>query len=66
MCKSYRFLSKKKSFFFLDQHLAIFEEDLCQLMKPMKELVFLDTHGEIHKEKVESYLLMVQRLFPSN
>jgi len=32
-------------------------------MKPMKELVFLDIHGEIHKEKVESYLPMVQRLF---
>ncbi len=32
-------------------------------MKPMKEFVFLDIPGKIHKEKVESYLPMVQRLF---
>ena len=48
------------------QHVAIFEEDLCQLIKQMKELVFLDIHGEIHKEKVEPYRSMVQRLFPYN
>jgi hypothetical protein len=30
----------------------------------MKELVFLDIHGEIHQEKLESYRFMVQSLFP--
>ena len=32
----------------------------------MKELVFLDIHGEIHKEKVEPYRSMVQTRFPSS
>lgn len=30
----------------------------------MKELVFLDIHGEIRREKVEPYRSMVQALFP--
>ncbi len=30
----------------------------------MKELVFLDIHGEIHDEKLEPYYSMVQTLFP--
>lgn len=30
----------------------------------MKELIFLDIHGQIHKEKVEPYRSMVQTLFP--
>ena len=30
----------------------------------MKQLLFLDIHGEIHKEKIEPYRPMVQTLFP--
>ncbi|CAF5090327.1 unnamed protein product, partial [Rotaria sp. Silwood1] len=46
------------------QHVAIFEQDLCQLVENLKEFTFLDINGEIHYEKVESYRSMVQTRFP--
>jgi hypothetical protein len=36
------------------------------LIYKLKEFVFLDIHGEIHEEKVESYRSMVQTHFPNN
>jgi hypothetical protein len=49
---------------FVSQHVAIFEQDLCQLVENLKEFTFLDINGEIHYEKVESYRSMVQARFP--
>ncbi|CAF4776343.1 unnamed protein product [Rotaria sp. Silwood1] len=46
------------------QHVTIFEQDLSQLVKNLKEFTFLDIFGEIHHEKVEPYRLMTQSLFP--
>jgi hypothetical protein len=44
----------------------IFKQDLCQLVEKMKEFLFLDIHGEIHKEKVKPYLAMVITCFPNS
>ena len=46
--------------------MAIFEQDLCQLIEKLKELTFLDIYGEINYEKVEPYRLMVQTRFPNS
>ncbi|CAF4057748.1 unnamed protein product, partial [Rotaria sp. Silwood2] len=46
------------------QHVTIFEQDLSQLVKNLKEFTFLDIFGEIHYEKVEPYRLMAESLFP--
>ncbi|CAF4538884.1 unnamed protein product [Rotaria sp. Silwood2] len=46
------------------QHVAVFEQDLCQLVEKLKEFTFLDIYGEIHYEKVEVYRSMVQVRFP--
>ncbi len=51
-------------FVFLGEHVNIFERDLGEFVEQMKELVFLDIHGEIHVEKVQPYRSMVQRSFP--
>ncbi|CAF1403041.1 unnamed protein product [Rotaria magnacalcarata] len=48
------------------RHATVFKQDLCQLVKNLKELTFLDIHGEIDHEKVESYRLMAQRRFPNS
>ncbi|CAF2953042.1 unnamed protein product [Rotaria sp. Silwood2] len=48
------------------QHVAVFEQDLCQLVETLKEFIFLDIYGEIHKEKVEPYRLMAQTRFPNS
>jgi hypothetical protein len=53
-------------FICLGQHVNIFKEDLCQLVEQMKEFIFLDIYGKIHKEKVEPYRSMVQRCFPNS
>jgi hypothetical protein len=52
--------------FILAQHVAIFEQDLCQLVEELKEFTFLDIYGEIHSEKVEPYRLMAQARFPNS
>ncbi|CAF1371476.1 unnamed protein product [Rotaria sordida] len=48
------------------QHMAIFEQDLCQLAEKLKEFTFLDIYDEIHYEKVEVYRSMVQIRFPQS
>ncbi|CAF3887456.1 unnamed protein product [Rotaria sordida] len=48
------------------QHVVVFEQDLYQLVKKLKEFIFLDIYGEIHYEKVEPYRLMVQASFPNS
>ncbi|CAF4669233.1 unnamed protein product [Rotaria socialis] len=50
----------------IKKHVIIFEEDLCELVEQMKDLIFLDIHGEIHEEKVEPYRSVVQAIFPYN
>ncbi|CAF4937666.1 unnamed protein product [Rotaria sp. Silwood1] len=50
----------------IDQHVAIFEQDLCQLTENLKEFTFLDIYGKIDYEKVEPYRLMVQARFPNS
>ncbi|CAF3956624.1 unnamed protein product [Rotaria sp. Silwood1] len=49
-----------------NQHVAIFEQDLCQLTENLKEFTFLDIYGKIDYEKVEPYRLMVQARFPNS
>lgn len=46
--------------------MAVFEQDLAQLFGQLKELVFLDIYGNIPKEKIESYRLMIQLHFPNS
>ncbi|CAF1369589.1 unnamed protein product, partial [Rotaria sordida] len=46
------------------RHVVVFEQDLCQLIKELKEFTFLDIYGEIHYEKVKAYRSMVQTRFP--
>ncbi|CAF3361392.1 unnamed protein product [Rotaria sp. Silwood2] len=46
------------------QHVTVFEQDLSQLVKELKEFTFLTIYGEIHYEKVEAYRSMVQARFP--
>ncbi|CAF1601977.1 unnamed protein product [Rotaria magnacalcarata] len=48
------------------QHVAAFEKDLCQLVEKLKEFTGLDIYGEILREKVEPYRLMVQARFPNS
>ncbi|CAF4692957.1 unnamed protein product [Rotaria sp. Silwood1] len=48
------------------QHVAIFEQDLCQLVENLKEFTFLNIYGEIPYKKVEPYHLMVQARFPNS
>ncbi|CAF0745482.1 unnamed protein product [Rotaria sordida] len=49
-----------------NQHVAVFEQDLCQLTGKLKDFIFLDIYGEIHYEKVEPYRSMVQARFPDS
>ncbi|CAF3836111.1 unnamed protein product [Rotaria sp. Silwood1] len=48
------------------QHVAVFQQDICQLVEKLKEFTFLDIYGEILYEKVESYRSMVQARFPNS
>ncbi|CAF3853145.1 unnamed protein product, partial [Rotaria sp. Silwood1] len=48
------------------QHAAIFEQDLCQLVKKLKQLVYLNIYGKIPYKKVEPYRLMAQNRFPNS
>ncbi|CAF4363021.1 unnamed protein product [Rotaria sp. Silwood2] len=50
----------------IDQHVAVFEQDLCQLIGKLKDFIFLDIYGKIHYEKVEPYRSMVQARFPDS
>ena len=50
----------------LVQHMAVFKQDLCQLVKNLKEFVFLSIYGEIHYKKAEAYRSMAQARFPNS
>ncbi|CAF3872983.1 unnamed protein product, partial [Rotaria sp. Silwood1] len=50
----------------INQHAAIFEQDLCQLVKKLKQLVYLNIYGKIPYKKVEPYRLMAQNRFPNS
>ncbi|CAF1480169.1 unnamed protein product [Adineta steineri] len=56
----YKSLQTRES---IDEHVSVLEEDLNELVKQLKEFVFLEILGEIHVEKVEPYRAMVQRHF---
>ncbi|CAF3299899.1 unnamed protein product [Rotaria socialis] len=58
-----RWLKYLKATESINQHAARFEQDLCELVEQLKQLVYLDIHGEINDEKLESYRLMVQKRF---
>ena len=53
-------------FFFVDQHVFVFQHDLNELFEQLNKFVFLEILGEIHEEKVEPYRSMVQRNFPNS
>ncbi|CAF5154106.1 unnamed protein product, partial [Rotaria sp. Silwood1] len=49
-----KFLITSKS---IAQHVVIFEQDICQLIKELKEFTFLDIYGKLDYEKVEPYIV---------
>ncbi|CAF2911000.1 unnamed protein product [Rotaria sp. Silwood2] len=50
----------------LNEHVIVFEQDLCQLVEQLKEFVYLDIYGNIDYDKVEPYHSMVQKRFPNS
>ncbi|CAF3068386.1 unnamed protein product [Rotaria sp. Silwood2] len=50
----------------INEHVAVFEQDLSQLFEQLKQLVYLDIHGDTSSEKIEPYRLMVQTRFPNS
>jgi len=48
------------------QHVALFEENLCQLVGNLREFLFLDIYGQTHSEKIQPYRSMVERRFPNS
>ncbi|CAF1618069.1 unnamed protein product [Rotaria magnacalcarata] len=50
----------------INEHVIVFEQDLCQLVEQLKEFVYLDIYGKIDYEKLEPYHLMVQKRFPNS
>ncbi|CAF3767171.1 unnamed protein product [Rotaria sp. Silwood1] len=48
------------------EHVAVFQQDLSELVEQLKELVLLDIYGEINREKIEPYRSMVQMHFPNS
>ncbi len=48
------------------QHVAVFEQNLCQLVENLTEFVFLDIYGDTYPEKIEPYRSMVKRRFPNS
>ncbi|CAF4882805.1 unnamed protein product [Rotaria sp. Silwood1] len=50
----------------INEHVIVFEQDLCQLVEQLKQFVYLDIYGKIDPEKVEPYHLMVQTRFPNS
>ncbi|CAF1469393.1 unnamed protein product [Rotaria sp. Silwood1] len=49
-----------------NEHVIVFEQDLCQLVEQLKQLVYLDIYGQIDPKKVKPYHLMVQKRFPNS
>jgi hypothetical protein len=62
----YFHFSKNKINCYLDEHVIVFEQDLCQLVEQLKQFVYLDIYGDTDYEKVEPYYLMVQKRFPNS
>ncbi|CAF1070763.1 unnamed protein product [Rotaria sordida] len=50
----------------INEHVIVFEKDLCQLVEQLKEFVYLDIYGRIGPEKVKLYHSMVQKRFPNS
>ncbi|CAF1299149.1 unnamed protein product [Rotaria sordida] len=50
----------------INEHVVVFEQDLSQLFEQLKQLVYLDIHGDTSSEKIEPYRLMVQARFPNS
>ncbi|CAF2927125.1 unnamed protein product [Rotaria sp. Silwood2] len=50
----------------INQLVNIFEQDLCQLIKQLKEFIFLDIHSEIDQENVEPYHSIIRAHFSNN
>ncbi|CAF3732143.1 unnamed protein product [Rotaria sp. Silwood1] len=50
----------------ITEHVAVFQQDLSELVEQLKELVLLDIYGEINREKIEPYRSMVQMHFPNS
>ncbi|CAF2884475.1 unnamed protein product [Rotaria sp. Silwood2] len=50
----------------INEHVIVFEQDLCQLFEQLKQLVYLDIYGQIDPKKVKPYHKMVQKRFPNS
>ncbi|CAF4789155.1 unnamed protein product [Rotaria sp. Silwood1] len=50
----------------INEHVTVFEQDLCQLFEGLKQFVFLNIYGTIPVEKFEPYRLMTQCRFPNS
>ncbi|CAF1532829.1 unnamed protein product [Rotaria sordida] len=50
----------------ITQHVAIFADNLCQLIQQLKRFAFLDICGRIDPQKIEPYRSMVQKYFPNS
>ena len=51
---------------YVAQHVALFEQDLCQLFEQLTALVFLDIYGRISEEKAEQYRRMIGTRLPAS
>ena len=50
----------------LAEHASLLEQDIRQLVTHLKQLVFLDIHGNVWEEKMEVYRDMLHTRFPNN
>ncbi|CAF1492699.1 unnamed protein product, partial [Rotaria sordida] len=50
----------------INEHVNVFDHDLCQLIEQLKKLVYLDIRGCISYGKIEPYRLRVQTRFPNS
>ena len=50
----------------LAEHAILLEQDLCQLVTHLKQLVFLDLYGKVWQQKVELYRDMLDTRFPNS
>ncbi|CAF3338389.1 unnamed protein product, partial [Rotaria sp. Silwood2] len=68
MCQIYsgRWIESLRTFQSIVDHVAVFEQNLCQLVQNLKELVFIDIYGRIHPEKIEPFRSMVKSRFPNS
>ncbi|CAF4298550.1 unnamed protein product [Rotaria magnacalcarata] len=62
-CADFESLQTSES---IAEHTNVFEQDLSQLIERLKEFAFLDIHGKIDPEKLESYRTMAEACFPQS